>query len=246
MNIQWGWGGTVLGTALLLYFVTLTHQDTAQYDDTYYEEYNHFDKSSSSSVKVNDTEDYPGYLIEGDIRVLRDPEIAEAGDYNAVKEDKKWPRGIIPYEISPNFTKIQTEMIEKVMQQFHDKTCVRFIPKSKTDVNYIKIVCDSGCWSFAGMYGGAQPVSLGCLLEKMNKGRGKRTILHELMHAIGFWHEISRPDRDQYIEVRAANDPSIFHNHREGLSPGLKVSTSTFTFKTLLRHYAKPELTHIK
>lgn len=55
------------------------------------------------------------------------------------------------------------------------------------------------CWSSVGKkywrvdYG--QEVSLGSGCNH------KGTIMHEIMHAIGFWHEQSRPDRNQYVEV---------------------------------------------
>ena len=55
------------------------------------------------------------------------------------------------------------------------------------------------CWSSVGrqywMKGVGQPLSLGPGCNH------KGTIMHELTHALGFWHEQSRPDRNQYVEV---------------------------------------------
>lgn len=85
------------------------------------------------------------------------------------------------------------------MRFIEEKTCIRFIPRT-TQSNYIRIRSISGCYSYLGMIGGAQDLSLdvnGCLYAGI--------IAHELIHALGFRHEQSRPDRDSYINVMYEN-----------------------------------------
>ena len=61
------------------------------------------------------------------------------------------------------------------------------------------VVNGKGCGSLVGRVTGQQNLSLGegCFSQD--------TIIHEFIHAIGFYHEHARPDRDDYIEVQRDN-----------------------------------------
>ncbi|EDO44565.1 predicted protein, partial [Nematostella vectensis] len=87
--------------------------------------------------------------------------------------------------------------IQAAIDEFHKNTCLRFKART-TETDWVLFIYKSRCWSKVGLIywkPGYQEVSLGpgCNV--------KGIVIHELMHAIGFWHEHRRPDRDQYVEV---------------------------------------------
>ncbi|VDL69291.1 unnamed protein product [Nippostrongylus brasiliensis] len=111
---------------------------------------------------------------------------------NAVRQTYlKWVDGRIPYTVSSQYSSYSRAKIAEAIEEYRKKTCIDFSPKSAADQDYIHIVPDDGC--------GKQPVSLGdgCIQ--------KGIIIHELMHAVGFFHEQSRADRDEHVIINWSN-----------------------------------------
>lgn len=70
---------------------------------------------------------------------------------------------------------------------------------------------DSGCWSFVGLQGGRQILNLQPPPGPHCIWHG--TVAHEMIHAIGFYHEQSRTDRDNYVTIQWDNIPSALQSN---------------------------------
>ncbi|CAL8252468.1 unnamed protein product [Merluccius merluccius] len=86
-------------------------------------------------------------------------------------------------------------VILKAFEQYRLKTCIDFTPW-KGEENYISVYKGSGCFSSVGNRRvGKQRLSIGRNCDRLG------TVEHEFLHALGFWHEQSRADRDDYINI---------------------------------------------
>lgn len=98
--------------------------------------------------------------------------------------------------------KEDVNQIKKAMREYHTHTCIKFVERIPSDKDYLFIQNErSGCWSSVGRTGGRQKLNLqsgGCTLKV-------GTVIHEMMHALGFMHEHTREDRDSYIQVHLDN-----------------------------------------
>jgi len=108
----------------------------------------------------------------------------------------KWPGNLLRYYVPPGY---DPKPIESALADLSRVTnnCVRFQRLPSPSGDYVEIY-NAGpgiCHAYLGHQGGRQLLSLG------QNCWGKETITHEFMHALGFYHEHERPDRDQHVHI---------------------------------------------
>ena len=120
----------------------------------------------------------------------------------AARRDKTqlWPNGTLYYTLDTTIDDILNSTIQQALSTYKQLSCIQFVQHTnQKDYVRFRSRSNDGCSSHVGRKGGEQTIKLGPGCNRQHN------ILHELLHALGLWHEQSRPDRDSYVEILSNN-----------------------------------------
>lgn len=109
------------------------------------------------------------------------------------------------------FSASEKRTVQQAMAEIEKVSLIRFIPFYGANACHIKFVKEDGCWSYIGrLYniGGGVDGENSQAGQRLSLGEGcihKGTIVHELLHALGFIHEHNKPGRKNYINIHWEN-----------------------------------------
>lgn len=188
-------------------------------------------------------------IVEGDIilggvnaagdlvrqRVVEDSKAETVGGVGSTRQSVigtaaeiyRWPDGIIPYDYASDLSRDMKTTIRNAAQRLTSDTNLIVRRRNSSDKHWVTFKYhnrDSGCFSQVGMnplahwndnwVGAEQSISL-----LNTDGCSEGTVMHEILHTAGLWHEQSREDRNQYVDY-------FSENVRSGFSGNFKIHAS--------------------
>ncbi len=131
-----------------------------------------------------------------------------------------WPNGEVPYEIDPGFTSDERITILAAMAHVEMHTCITYRQRTGNDFDYVYVTPDAGGCYVQGLgyfqgdgFHGVYLSQGGCV----NFG----TVVHELLHSLGQFHEQTHIDRNDHIQVMWQNmDPDWWSQFYKTIRPG--------------------------
>lgn len=124
-------------------------------------------------------------------------------------------------------------VILQAFERYRLKTCIDFKPWAG-EKNYISVFQGEGCYSYVGnLQREKQLLSIGLGCDTVE------TVQHEFLHALGFHHEQSRSDRDDYVTIVWENIQSGKDHNFQAYDDKTSSSLNVPYDYTSVLHYSK-------
>ena len=139
----------------------------------------------------------PNVLEQNEKERVRKGDTAETRFGLVIAESRyRWPNKTMPYEINPNLP--NQSRVQKAIEHITSKTGFKFV-KRTNEADFVHFQFDpSSTNSRLGKIGGKQFINVADWAIDGN-------LVHEILHALGVYHEAGRPDRDNFIRIHWAN-----------------------------------------
>jgi len=218
--------------SLLILAITISKsfQRPANLGDEYFEEF---------PVSLENGEFFEGDMMGIEIDTARGVPIILSG------AKILWPGGVVPYTITPDsYNATQITQIEAGLRllenstKIGDRYCTRFVPRTN-EANWVRIYNGGGCSSYVGknIGPGEQLLSLKKpTIESPGTCLTPGIIAHEFIHALGLYHEQSRPDRDDFVNIYWDNIETVSAFNFNKYSSGIDLLGFPYDYDSLM-HY---------
>jgi hypothetical protein len=124
------------------------------------------------------------------------------------EKPQPWPGGVIPYDIS-KLTSAQQSIALRAMQRWTNTGAnIVFVPRT-TEVEYVNFTGNTNAGNNTSLVGFKKGLRSDINITAFWWRQGPWMPAHELGHALGFFHEHERWDRDQFVTI-----------HYENIKPG--------------------------
>ncbi|XP_031629453.1 seminal metalloprotease 1-like [Contarinia nasturtii] len=186
----------------------------------------------------NKVDEY-GDKFEGDMVLTQEQieAIFSPARNGLILEKYRWPNKTVAYQLNANHTKEQQDFIEIALKKLESVSCLKFVRRTNEEKFVNLTAYDEGCYSSVGYQNKTQRLNL----QKYKPGTGcfrLGTIMHEFLHALGFYHMQSAHDRDEYVTIHWGNIRSGYeHNFAKFNNTEVTNFNTTYDYGSVM-HYS--------